>query len=494
MKQPSRFLPESLNRKPRSLPWLGLGLAAVFLGSIALRFWGLGRFNTLVFDEIYFAKFASNFLKGIPLFEGHPPLSTYILAFGIWIGERLSFGNEAIQNGLSGLQVSPVSYRWLNALTGSLIPIVVAGIAYQLMHRRGYALIAGLFTAVDGLLLVESRYALINVYLLLFGLLGHWFFLIALNQPQQRQAWLWLAGFCLGAAAAIKWNGLGFLLGIYLLWLLAWLIRGASHVKFFATTDSRYSIDRSPLIALTHVNPVHLLVYLAVVPALAYWVSWLPFTQLDSSTSFWQWQAKIIDYHHRVGGMDAHRYCSPWYSWLVMWRPIAYFYQTAHASGEPAPIVGPALQSGAGQIVYDVHAMGNPILWWSASAAMLALLSLLAERLWHWLTVRVPRSSTVESWAALYLVVNWLANWLPWAKVTRCVFLYHYMASLIFSVLGIALLVTNWLSGSDRSRRSTGITLIFAILLAFVFWLPIYLGLPIAPRQLLLRQWFPSWV
>jgi len=30
--------------------------------SAGLRFWGLSRFNTLVFDEVYYAKFANNYL------------------------------------------------------------------------------------------------------------------------------------------------------------------------------------------------------------------------------------------------------------------------------------------------------------------------------------------------------------------------------------------------------------------------------------------------
>nr|WP_322505476.1 phospholipid carrier-dependent glycosyltransferase [Chroococcidiopsis cubana] len=49
------------------------------------------------------------------------------------------------------------------------------GIAYQLSDRRSYAVIAAIFAAADGLFLVESRYALNNIYLVILGLLGHWF-------------------------------------------------------------------------------------------------------------------------------------------------------------------------------------------------------------------------------------------------------------------------------------------------------------------------------
>ena len=41
--------------------WFWLGMVTVFLLSATLRFWGLSRFNTLVFDEVYYAKFANNY-------------------------------------------------------------------------------------------------------------------------------------------------------------------------------------------------------------------------------------------------------------------------------------------------------------------------------------------------------------------------------------------------------------------------------------------------
>ncbi len=45
--------------------------------------WQLERFNTLVFDEVYYAKFANDYLTKTPFFNAHPPLSQYIIAIGI---------------------------------------------------------------------------------------------------------------------------------------------------------------------------------------------------------------------------------------------------------------------------------------------------------------------------------------------------------------------------------------------------------------------------
>lgn len=499
----------------RSAIWFWGGIAAIFLTSIALRFWGLHRINTLVFDEVYYAKFAVAFLQGKQEFGGHPALSTYLIAAGIWISEHLSWGNPADTNSLAGMTLRTFSYRWLNALMGAFIPLVMAAIAYQLTHRRRYALLAGLFAAMDGLILVESRYALNNVYLILFGLLGHLGLLIALNvSPQKRWFWLAIAGAGFGASFSIKWNGLGFLLGAYLIWIAAWILRGINAVRPTPAPSPSTARWRSPLANLTQLHLGHGLFGFALVPAITYYICWIPYMQLDPSTSFLGWQKKIIEYHHQVGGNDVHPYCSPWYSWPFMVRPVAYFYKTAASVNEPIPVGDATLSQDATKIVYDVHAMGNPFLWWFSTAAMIIVLGVLIRYGWRWLKfgrqpTRQPTRQTTDSgdqqamvslpsslytWTAFYLVLNWIANLLPWLEVSRCTFLYHYMASSMFAMLAIALLVDRWLQSPQDWYRSAGITIIFVIVAAFIFWLPLYLALPLAPDAFRLRQWFPTWV
>lgn len=504
---PSIAPPVPTQSSRHSAFWFGIGMTGIFLLSLALRFWELSRFNTLVFDEVYYAKFASAFLRGEIIFTGHPPLSTYIIAIGIWLGNQMPWGSADPKNGLTGLLLSTFSYRWLNALTGSLIPLVVGAIAYQLLHRRSYAFIAALLAAADGLFLVESRYALNNVYLVLFGLLGHLFLLIAL-QARSWQRWLYLilAGIGLGGAAAIKWNGLGFLLGAYALWALGWIV---AWVKLIRSSFSRVDLaegrdssrGQSPLQNLTQLNLGHILVALAIVPALTYYVSWLPYIQVDPSDSnFWQLQAQTYDYHKRVGGLDAHPYCSLWYTWPLMLRPVAYFYKTTQGANEALPLVGPPLPANIGTVIYDVHAMGNPILWWFSTAAVLLLALLLAQQVWQELVAQPartevgPRTSKLYSWAVAYLLVNWGANFLPWVRVTRCLFIYHYMESLLFSVLLLGLIIDRWLQSRYSWQKTTAVLVTGLILIGFIFWMPLFLGLPLSAAGLELRRWLPSWV
>jgi dolichyl-phosphate-mannose-protein mannosyltransferase len=475
------------------IPWFSIGMLVIFFVSLALRFWGLERFNALVFDEVYYAKFANNYLTGTTFFNAHPPLSQYIIAIGIWIGSHLPFGQDTV-NSFAGSSRTTWSYRWINALTGSFIPLVVAALALQINRRRSFAFIAALFAAADGLFLVESRYALNNVYLVLFGLLGQLFLLIALNQPKERRwANLGLSGAFFGASACIKWNGLWFLLGVYLIWAAAWLIQKLEPKANNQESEVRTTKSQTCLPNLTQLNIFHMIWYFAIIPVITYSLLWIPHLQMNPTPGFWQAQQDILLFHEKIGsGPNVHPYCSSWYSWILMWRPIAYFYQTAIDTTELVPTY-PPLPAGVGKVVYDVHAMGNPFLWWLSTAAILLLLLLLVQRFIEG-SGRKP-GVTPHTWIALYLVVNWVAQLLPWVRVTRCTFLYHYMGASVFSGLALAWLVDRWIQNRNKPHyRSAGVTVIVVILLAFVYWLPIYLGLPLSPADYHLRMWFSSWI
>ncbi|MEH2459894.1 dolichyl-phosphate-mannose--protein mannosyltransferase [Nostoc sp.] len=515
--------------------WFQIGMVCVFLLSLALRFWGLERFNTLVFDEVYFAKFGNNYLTHTPFFNAHPPLSQYIIGIGIWIGSHIPFWHDTV-NGLTGSLRSPWTYRWLNALTGSFIPLVVAAIAYQLSYRRSFAILAGLFTACDGIFLVESRYALSNIYIVIFGLLGHWFLLLALdNQNRRRSFYLVFAGITFGASVGTKWNGLWFLSGAYLIWIAAWiihLIHSFPNPKLFFTSHSlkesesrsqesevrsqeagvrnqetgvstyspSSSSSQTPLQNLTQLNIFQMLFYLGIIPAFIYSIIWIPHLQLDKRYGFIAVHQEILKFHLSLGGNspNVHPYCAAWYKWPLMTRPMAYYYQTAESITEPLPVMGPPLPAGAGQVVYDVHAMGNPFLWWFGIAAMLFLVGMLVSQLVIYCVKKkrfsVPATLTVDTWIALYLVINYLANLLPWVEVTRCAFIYHYMCAVVFVFLAIAWFVDQCLRSYYQQLRAVGVTITFIILVAFIFWMPIYLGLPLSPNGYKLRMWFNSWI
>jgi dolichyl-phosphate-mannose--protein O-mannosyl transferase len=506
----------TLSTKPsrQSFTWFWIGIASVFLLSVSLRFWGLSRFNILVFDEVYFAKDANNYLTHTSFFDVHPPLSKYLIAIGIWLGSHFPFGKDTV-NSLTGSVLTTFSYRWLNALTGSLIPLVVGAIAYQLSHRRSYAFIASLFVAVDGLFLVESRYALNNIYLVIFGLLAQWCLLLALeNQNRRRGFWLAVSGICFGASASVKWNGLGFLLGVYLILICTWVMRSLQFPRPLATnsspTEPSYTPELynptgrpTPLQNLTQLNWRQIILNLCIIPAVVYCLVWIPHLLLYPKPGFWEIHKQMLSYHQGLGsGSQEHPYCSVWYTWPLIIRPVGYYFQQVDETPSPgSPLLFPVQPSPPKITYYDVHGMGNPVLWWLSAIAILVLLSILVLRIRTWATVsetttnqNIPLVQLAEFWIPLYLILNYAANLLPWVRVTRCTFLYHYMGASVFAFLGLAWLVERCLRGYDLFLRMVGVTIVFLILSAFVFWLPVFLGLPLSPEEFYSRMWLPSWI
>jgi dolichyl-phosphate-mannose-protein mannosyltransferase len=453
-----------------------LGIVIVCSIAFGLRFWGLERFNLLVFDEVYYAVFGNNYLTHTAFFNSHPPLSQYLIAIGIWIGDRLPFGQENL-NAFTGSVHSTFSYRWMNAVFGSSIAPLVAAVAYQLSQRKSYAFLAALFISLDGLFLVESRYALNSIFLVCFGLLGQLLVLISIRSDRQNyHALLFGAGISLGAAIACKWNGLSFLVGIYIFIAIAKLLVS---IRSPARAEDPHN---SLLDRLAKIQPFEIVFSLTIVPILTYSLLWIPHLIQNPDLNFIDVHRTMLDYHKKIGdGTGVHPYCASWYTWPLLMRPLAYYFT------EYKP-----------NYYYDVHAMGNPLLWWLGLGSIFGSIWSIGGQFW----LNAQRSTIEKNVLApirdlnlnylgvpLFIAINYAVNLLPWVKITRCLFIYHYLGGVLFAIVGLAWFVDNWLRSSSKFWQAVGLTTIFSIAAAFVFWLPIYLGLSIEKTDLSLRLW-----
>ena len=504
---------------------LVLSLLGLLVISIGLHFWGLGWFNSLVFDEVYYVPFALNYLNGKPFFDAHPPLGKYLLALGTGLGQLPTTWFNWPTFVLGEQSISALSYRWLNALVGSTLPVIVAllglylSAGYSLQRRLAFAFLGGCLILMAGLPLVESRFALINIYWVWFGVLGQLCWVIARVSDQRTgpngnpqavnwaMVWRIAAGTCLGAAVNVKWNGAGFWLGILFLEVfLRWQIfPGGKKLPIPWTTS---------------------LVGLGIVPLLTYILLWVPHLRLN--------QVSLIEIHHQlwvahqsIGNTVApHPYCSAWYTWPLMLRPVGFFYE--YVVGTPSDsILAPVLSTGP--TTYTVQGMGNPLLWWLATAAVVALgtgwvsrqvrkirglggskhsrLAMMgsahpsrsyrgageSELLGDTYPTVADVSSRVSP-VVSFVLVNYVTNWLPWIGVNRCTFLYHALGMVIFGSLALAWLLSRWLLDYRWHYRAVAWMMVVVILWGFWFWLPVFLGLPLAPEALQQRWWLRSWI
>ena len=439
--------------------WLLItGSLLIFLASLALRLWDLDRFSYPVFDEVHFPKFAEGYLLGNPPNDGHPPLGKYLIALGI-----LLFGHNE------------TGYRIASITIGACIPLLAIGLVYRLTARMGLAILAGLLTFTDGLLLVESRYGLLNVFLVAVGLASQIFLLAGLER-QSKGRWLMLslAGMMMGFCAGVKWNGAGFWLMTWILIAIALISRSMLAQKFIPKITAKLGV----LANLGTLPWYQYLVCFIVFPAIAYVGQWTPHVIMVLKTfapnaTGWQWlqafgKHLIVSNQYiyqwntsasSVGSAEhpIHPYCSSALSWPLSMRPVGYYFHTN------------------GDIWQDVHALGNPILWWSSTLAIIAIAC--------WGIVKI-RSEFI------YLTVGYAANYLPWLAVKRCLFIYHYMSSSVFSFIALAVIVSFLYQKKQIWGKLVAVLLVTSIMSAQIFFMPIWLGLPLSPQAFYQRIWF----
>lgn len=419
--------------------WLVIGLFCW------LRIWRLNLPNETVFDEVYFPKMASQYLAGEDFFDIHPPLGKLLIALA-----ELAIGNNT------------VGWRLMPLISGIAILAVGYWVSWQIFQDKKVAWLTSIFLAIDGLFIVYSRTSLMDGFMVLFGLAAVGFAWRFKNQAVKGQFGLGsmlMSGTMAGLALAIKWIGAGFLpiVAIFTGWILLTNKIVASKNKLI-----NHKID---IWLVWLISFVVLPLCLYVLPFLANWQS-----------DFW---SQLINWHQQSWNynvnLDAtHPYASKWWSWPFLIRPIWFYYQNVN-----------------GQVI-GVDAIGNPILWWGSTLAVvytiLVLIYSFINR--HQQNLQViekryllPLSFTLMSWAVFYL---------PWVGVGRVLFLYHYLVSYLFALL----LGAFWLGQALNGRLSRLVSIIalgVAIIVSLAF-VPIWIAYPIPQVWFDKLMWFTSWI
>jgi dolichyl-phosphate-mannose-protein mannosyltransferase len=461
--------------KPGSVFWIVLG-AIVFCGGW-LRFYQLGAIKEAVFDEVHFARYGYDYLVGTQFLHVHPPLYNYLSSLSIWLYYHVpGIGNPAALPA-SFEQLDALSYRWINALAGTAL-IGLAGLcAWQISRLRLVALLVACFVAVDGALVVDSRFALNNIFLPVFGFLAFSCIYQGLCVERRPKVWLFAGGICLGCVISVKWNGLGYLLALFAL---------LGGLKLFRATDrlrpARPETNSGPTAVHQGVSRGSLWVCLLVVPLLVYCLLWIPDRMFNTQFGFLGIHQQIFNYHSGDITVASHPYCSKWYSWPLMERPISYYFKVREAmdaAGQPVKLFS------------DIHLFGNPVLYWLSFASILAM-----GGHWCWQCTCWFRTGQ-SSLAWLITTVTLLgfgANLLPWVLVSRCTFLYHYESASIFAFLALAWYCARaWLHPSWWVK-GLGLAVLLAVGVAFVHWLPLMLGSELPMEQYYRLMWFRRWI
>lgn len=530
------FSPHTAERLARWSAWGGPALVALVAG--LLRFWQLGSPHAVIFDETYYAKDAWSLyqhgyegkwadgadklilrdgqrtpLSDDPSYVVHPPVGKWIIGLGEW-----AFG------------LDPFGWRFMTAVLGTLSVFLLCRIGRRLFRSTTLGCLAGALMAVDGLHFVMSRVALLDLVVMFWVLAAFGCLLVDRDRARARLAaalpdtdteppgtappgtdepppapersgpripvgdrlglglrpWRIAAGVCLGLACGTKWSGL-YVLAAFGLLAVLWDI-GARRTAG-AGRPGLAMLRRDALPAFVSLVVVALGTYIA---SWSGWFAtrggyfrdwagqegragewgWLP----GPLRSLWHYQSEVYSFH--VNLTSGHTYDSNPWSWLVLGRPVSYFYESPKSGQDGC--------TAADGCAREVLALGTPLLWWTACFA-------LAYALYRWLLRR--------DWRAGAILCGVAAGYLPWFLYQeRTIFFFYAIVFLPFLCLAVTMLLGALAGppGVTERRRMTGLVaggvLVLLIVWNFIYFWPIYTGQTIPIDAWRARMWFDTWI
>jgi len=462
----------------------------ILIGSFTLRFLNLGDIPGPVFDEVFYPRYGFDYLTGENFYYVHPPLANYLYAAAIWIYNQLPWIDLASIDSLTFEQLPPISYRWFNALLGSLLCLLAYFFAYAIWKNKNFALIVCFFVAIDGSLLVDSRFALANVYIVFFGLSALLCATKSTSSEDNARYWLLSSGILLGLSSSVKWNGLGYILVILSFFIVYYCMQ-----KFYVS-EPRFTQTQTDGL-LTHktiknmqqkinlknsVPQWEYLLYFFAIPLLVYVLIYIPDLQYNREHGgFLEKHQNMLSYHQNVGGNE-HPYCSKWYSWPFMIRPIGYFFSSNGAFDAFGTKI---------MLFRDVDLFPNPFLYWFSTIAILAMGVQWLRFFWQWISKGII---SYKFYLFMFLLLGFLVNLLPWALVSRCAFLYQYQPASVFAFLALAWYLTEFMKSDSLKYKAFSWGVITIIVISFLYWLPFQLGISLESDAFYARMWFESWI
>jgi dolichyl-phosphate-mannose--protein O-mannosyl transferase len=176
---------------------------------------------------------------------------------------------------------------------------------------------------------------------------------------------------------------------------------------------------------------------------------------------------------------SGHPYMSNPWSWFIMGRPVAFYWATP-------PVGQSGCTASMGSCSAEVLALGNPLLWWFATASIFYLL-------WRWIARRDWRAA-----AMLTGIAAGVGIWLWYAQ--RTIFSFYAVSFTPFMVLAATFAVGTLLGRADAppTRRVWGAavagTLVVGVVALFAYFYPIYSGQTIPYSDWSNHMWLPSWI
>lgn len=443
-------------------------LIIILLLSATTHFIFFGYPKETVFDEVHFGKFISAYYTGEFYFDIHPPLGKLIIAgFAKLFNFKPDFNFAQI-----GEKFPDKKYlvlRLLPNLAGTLLPIIIFLLSLEIGLSRLAAFCASFFIIFDNALLVQSRFILMDSFLLLFGFSSLLFYLkyrkkedlSLISEKKKIINWnlFWMALFG-GMAVSIKWTGLSFI-------ALPLLIESIHQFKKNKIANKSLKKLFGQILKFTKFSSYFLISIIIYFSIFLLHFSLLP--KAGSGDVFMKPDFRnnnivknIINlnsemYRANKNLTGTHPYSSRWYQWPFGSKPI--FYWVNNNS--------------------KIFLQSNPVVWLGSTISLIiAILLILLQKFKlnigslkshnEFLFLK-NKNNNHHNLDTLYLLfAGYFLNLLPFISIKRVMFLYHYFVALIFAIMIMAYLID--LIDQNKNRQKTFVGLLISATIVFFFY------------------------
>lgn len=395
------------------------------------------QYENTMFDEVYHARTAYEFLHKLSIYENtHPPLGKILISFGIAVCGMTPFGFRIVC-ALAGILMIPLMYLWARKLfenteSATFVTVLVETMFMNLSLARIATLdilvalfVVGMFTCMYGYAKALSRGERIG----------------------RQYLWLLFSGAFMAAAVATKWTGIYAAAG-----LAVWF--------FVILYDNGLLKDWKEHSRELCKLAIWCVLCFIVIPGMVYLLSYIPFARvytdkglLGNAISNAQ---LMLSYHSKT--VFEHPYASEWYEWLIDKRPLLDAYHT--------------YKDGA---ISTVSTFLNPLLCFGGLFAAVH----------QYYLVKKYRDRNAK-----YLGICYLSVMLPWLFIYRTVFIYQYF----LGALILPFMIANSFRYMKHTRRKMILTGAVSVALFLLFY-PVLTGIKIPynyAHQFL--QWTENWV
>jgi dolichyl-phosphate-mannose--protein O-mannosyl transferase len=407
------------------------------------------------FDEIYYVKTAENYLKlEYPYEWTHPPLGKLIIAFGIF-----AFG------------YSPFVWRIMGVIFATLMLPIIYVLGKKLFGTWIGAFTSAFLLAFDFMHFTMARMATVDTYVVFFSLASQLFFLIYIKDVF-KNGWkasivpLFLGFLFFALGFSTKWFVLYGFIGL-IAFLLILRLRDVTKLK--ETWSAKLNALLDP--------PFYLLPLFLLMAILIYFLTFIPDMIVGRSIiDVLGLQGSMYIYHSTLSA--THPFSSAWWSWPLMLRPV-----WLYVSYLPLDVKS------------TITLLGNPAVWWLGFISIIIVTAkAIPSRIWK----KLPKLKFLANdqpsidWIALFIVVVFFFQWVPYVFISRITFIYHYYLNVPLLCLASAYLVSKcWPS---KWGKIATFAFFVAVVILFALFYPVISGMPSSTTSIDSLKWFESWV